>query len=281
MVESFTAHTAEYLKEQAGLGRKQQVYNGELGIKLPSTFGTGSNFPIDAPTITSFSFSGLHPNHEAVVNIQRSFSLRVNITYTISHTWRRPNGSTIFNYNTTVNVPGSPGQIYDRWDASWIGYVTEEINSNGTHEVITTVTGGASFFKNQTFNISGTSTPSSFELGTAAKGKIWDEGGSIAFCDFRGVKHLIPTTSILSAPGAEDGQVWIDTSLGSGRAKLAIIHGGLQRRTNRTSLPDNFFPSTTATPGYIWCDSARLGCLNFIYSDGKRYAMSDGYFGDL
>jgi len=280
MVESFTAHTAEYLKEQAGLGRKQQVYNGELGIKLHSSFGAGSNFPLDAPTVILFSLSGLHPNHETVTNIFRGFNLRVNVSYTISQTWQTPGGATVFNYISTYNVPGSPGQTYEVWTASWIGWVPSEININGTWHVITTVTGGASFFKNQVFTISGLSSYASFQLGTAAKGKIWDEGGGIAFVDFDGIKHLIPTTSILSASGAEDGQIWIDTSLGSGRAKLALIHGGLQRRTNRTSLPDNFF-TTSATPGYIWCDSTRRGCLNFIYSDGKRYAMSDGTFGDL
>jgi len=275
---SWTAHTAEYLQEQAGLGRKQQVYNGELGIKLPSTFGNGSNFPADAPTVTSFSLSGLHPNHETVTNIVRGFGLAGSKSFTVSQTWRYPSTATFFNFVSNVTTPS--GGPWDVWMASWVGYLTPEINQNGTYSVITTVSGFYSFFQNQPFTISGASTPSTFQLGTAAKGKIWDEGGGIAFVDFDGYKHVIPTTSILSAAGAEDGQIWIDTSLGSGRAKLAIIHGGLQRRTNRTSLPDNFF-TTTATPGYTWCDSFRKGCLNFIYSDGKRYAMSDGYFGDL
>jgi len=272
-------------QEKNGLQRKQQVYNGELGISLPSGFGSGSNFPaINSDTQTTFSLAGLHPNHETVASYVKVNALPTGKSFTRSSTWQRPGGATFFSVVQSFSTPPPTGGFVDTWWASWVGWAPtfSEITVGGTHTIIETVTGGVSLFSSKTFDITNFTSASSHQLpASATAGHIWDEGGTIAFLDSDRIKHQILTTNFTSAPGVEDGYFWMDSSQGISKAKLGLTHSGNAKRTNRTSLPDNFFPGVTGTPGYIFVSAQRRGMLSFIGHDGKRYAMTDGYWGDL
>ena len=275
MVLSVQVTLGKELQESAGSFRKANIFGNDLGVNWPTGYGLGSNYPVFVSQVaTTFDLSGKHPNHEVVTSLVYITGAATG-AWTSTTTVKYPNGSTMISLSTS----GSGFTSY--WTASIIGYRTPEINQNGTYTIIETGTGAIVYNISRTFTITNCTTPSTFQLGTSSRGKIWDENGTIAFVDSDQYKHTIPTTSILSAPGAEDGQIWIDTSLGSGSVKLAMIHDGLQRRTNKTAIIDIRVSQPNAQPGHIWFDTFRIGGLNFIYSDGKRYYMSDGVFSDF
>jgi len=125
-----------------------------------------------------------------------------------------------------------------------------------------------------------TSVPSisSFQLGSAAVGNFWIDPTDelIHYIDHIQIEHTIAKLSGSgSAPGAVDGQIWIDSLA----PRINYTVNG-RKFTGRTGIRELISrQQSNKTPGFIHVTSLganRSYWIQMIGADGKNYIVSDG-----
>ena len=164
-----------------------------------------------------------HPNHEVVVS-----SLRLTagdmagsprpVTFSLNHTWRNPEGATVFAIGGSVTIKVGDLIPTDFALYSFIGWVNGEIDHDGTYhcDQLATSTVEPDVGSVRPFTIQN-SLMSNYEKGAGSEGYLWlGNDSKIHYIDGEQFEHAVPEErSARTQPGhTGKGQIYVDTKDG-------------------------------------------------------------------